>query len=365
MPENRLYGADFMRAAACLTVLFHHLSQRMGGNAKLDSIEWFRVFAQIGTFGVGMFFVLSGFLLARPFWQAFDAGAPMPSIRTYATRRAARILPGFWLALAASFVLGITVFRVPLDGWLVVRFVAGFLGISDWHWLTLFPVEINGPLWSIGFEITSYVLAAARSVGPLRPAGKDRDRLDIARRLARCHCAGASSALAVHQIRPRRPQPQRLGVGATRRSQVLDAALQSVRLLRDVRDRCPGRRASGPPRQVSPPVVRRVGARRNRARDLALFPAPQAPRPKWVRLARHPLRFPVVRAGRRAHPHGHAIVRLSRQGARQPGDPLHFEDLVRHLRLAQSGDRAHREVRAARSNSASSPTRWDTCWSVR
>ncbi|HTM78585.1 MAG TPA: acyltransferase, partial [Devosia sp.] len=26
------------------------------------------------------------------------------------------------------------------------------------HWTTLFPVEINGPLWSIGFEVTAYVL---------------------------------------------------------------------------------------------------------------------------------------------------------------------------------------------------------------
>src|SRR6187399_3266653 len=110
MTENRLLGADFVRAAACLTVLFHHLSQRMSWNVDLGpGVEWFRLFTQMGTFGVAMFFVLSGFLLARPFWQSLDKGEDMPSIRTYAMRRAARILPGFYLALAVTFVLSVAV----------------------------------------------------------------------------------------------------------------------------------------------------------------------------------------------------------------------------------------------------------------
>lgn len=158
MTDNRLHGADFVRAAACVTVLFHHLAQRMSWNDHLGAIEWFRVFAQIGTFGVAMFFVLSGFLLARPFWQALDRGGAPPSLRTYALRRAARILPGFWLALLVTFVLSITVFGAVPDGQLVLRLLAGMFVVADWHWVTLFPVEVNGPLWSISFEVTSYVL---------------------------------------------------------------------------------------------------------------------------------------------------------------------------------------------------------------
>lgn len=158
MTENRLFGADFIRAAACLTVLFHHLAQRMSWNSDLGLMEWFRVFANMGTYGVAMFFVLSGFLLARPFWVALDTGQPMPSIGVYAMRRGARILPGFWLALTVTFVLSFTLFGAQLDGELMLRFLAGFFLVADWHWVTLFPVEINGPLWSISFEVTSYVL---------------------------------------------------------------------------------------------------------------------------------------------------------------------------------------------------------------
>lgn len=155
---TRLYGADFIRASACFIVLFHHLAQRIDFRSDLGANPFAQVFNSVGGFGVAMFFVLSGFLLARPFWQALDAGEPMPSLRIYALRRAARIVPGFWLALTATFIFSVTVFGSVLDGWLWLRYAAGLLLVSDWHWTTLFPVEVNGPLWSIGFEVSSYVM---------------------------------------------------------------------------------------------------------------------------------------------------------------------------------------------------------------
>jgi peptidoglycan/LPS O-acetylase OafA/YrhL len=158
MAADRLLGADFVRASACLMVLAHHLAQRLDPNVLPAAARPPYFFILKGSFGVAVFFVLSGFLLARPFWRALDSGTAMPSLKVYALRRAARIIPGFWLALAVTFVLSTTVFAVPLDGSLALRFFAGLFLVSDLHWSTLFPVEFNGPLWSIGFEVTSYVL---------------------------------------------------------------------------------------------------------------------------------------------------------------------------------------------------------------
>jgi peptidoglycan/LPS O-acetylase OafA/YrhL len=158
MTDNRLAGADFIRAAACMIVLGHHLSQRMSWDHDLSWMEWMRVFTQTGGFGVSMFFVLSGYLLAQPFWAALDAGQPLPSLRTYALRRAARILPGFWLALTVTFILTLTVFGIGFTPQLLLRYLSGVFLVADWHWVTFFPVEVNGPLWSISFEVTSYVL---------------------------------------------------------------------------------------------------------------------------------------------------------------------------------------------------------------
>ena len=89
MTASRLLGADFVRASACLIVLFHHLAQRMDRDAEMGLLDWLHSFTMIGGYGVGAFFVLSGFLLARPFWQALETGRPMPSLTTYAMRRAA------------------------------------------------------------------------------------------------------------------------------------------------------------------------------------------------------------------------------------------------------------------------------------
>jgi peptidoglycan/LPS O-acetylase OafA/YrhL len=154
--DNRLAGADFVRAVACLMVVGHHVAQRVAPTALPAGGTGVALAATMGAFGVGAFFVLSGYLLSRPFWLALDAGEPMPSLRTYALRRAARILPGFWLALTVSFLLSFTVLQFPFDPILLLRYLSGIFLVSGFHWLTWFPVECNGPLCSIGAEIISY-----------------------------------------------------------------------------------------------------------------------------------------------------------------------------------------------------------------
>ena len=158
---GRLTGADFIRSLACLGVLIHHLAQKLDPTALPPFWRPVHTALITGAFGVAAFFVLSGYLLARPFWQALDAGRPMPSLKTYFIRRFARIAPGFWAALTVSFVLSLAVFGATFDLNLILRFLAGLSFVSSWHWLTLFPVEANGPLWSIGFEVASYVLLPA------------------------------------------------------------------------------------------------------------------------------------------------------------------------------------------------------------
>jgi len=156
--QERLAGADFLRATACLLVLSHHLALRLDMRRIPDALAPIANILRFGNFGVAIFFVLSGFLLAHPFWRALDAGGDMPGLRHYAIRRAARIAPGFWVAATVSFVLSLTLLALPLTPELILRYVSGLLFMSQWHWRTFFPVEADGPLWSIPFEVTSYVL---------------------------------------------------------------------------------------------------------------------------------------------------------------------------------------------------------------
>lgn len=160
MTDNRLAGADLVRALACLTVLGHHVAQRIFPRMLDGVAAQINTYLFLGSVGVCAFFVLSGYLLSRPFWVAMDAGQPMPSLRTYFIRRGARIIPAFWLALTVAFILSFTLLGSPFDGGLVLRYLAGATFLAELHWFTWFPVDFNLPLWSIGCEVFSYVLLA-------------------------------------------------------------------------------------------------------------------------------------------------------------------------------------------------------------
>ena len=138
-------------------VIAHHLLQRLDHSALPPSLRPLGAFGLMGAFGVSVFFVLSGYLLSRPFWKHLFRGEAMPSLKVYALRRAARIAPAFWLALTVSFVLDITLFAVPVSALKVFRYFAAMVFLGGWHWSLVFPVDNNGPLWSIGLEVASYV----------------------------------------------------------------------------------------------------------------------------------------------------------------------------------------------------------------
>lgn len=154
--KKRLGGADGVRALACLMVMAHHAFQRLALPAQSAGFQEWQLFFLTGSAGVGVFFVLSGYLLSSPFWKAWGDGAERPSLGTYALRRWARIAPAFWVNLVLTFVLSLSFY--PDAPNLVWRFVSGLTFTSSLTWQTLFPVEINGPLWSIGYEVFSYVL---------------------------------------------------------------------------------------------------------------------------------------------------------------------------------------------------------------
>ncbi len=154
--SQTLLGADGIRAIACLMVIFHHLWQRFDSSNASDTLKFFDAFLEQGSAGVSAFFVLSGMLLATPFWRAYLNQKPMPNMLEYTRRRAVRIVPGFYASLIVSFLLGLF---FAVDGekiwW---RLVSALSFTTAFSHVTFFPVELNGPLWSIGFEVFCYIL---------------------------------------------------------------------------------------------------------------------------------------------------------------------------------------------------------------
>jgi peptidoglycan/LPS O-acetylase OafA/YrhL len=89
---------DSLRAIAALAVVGYHVAPYAGA---LESSFLTAVAAQLST-GVALFFVISGFLLYRPFVLTQAAGEPLPSMRAYAWRRVLRIVPAYWVALTVT-----------------------------------------------------------------------------------------------------------------------------------------------------------------------------------------------------------------------------------------------------------------------
>jgi ABC-type glycerol-3-phosphate transport system permease component/peptidoglycan/LPS O-acetylase OafA/YrhL len=162
LPKFDLAGADGVRAIACLMVVFSHLGQRLNMPEQAPTMQAFQAFLMKGSFGVSAFFVLSGMLLSLPFWTRYLEGKPMPNLLEYARRRFLRIAPGFYASLIVVFLIARAL--EPGDhAWL--RLFSGLTFTTAFHWITLFPVELNGPLWSIGFEVFCYTLMPLFMIG--------------------------------------------------------------------------------------------------------------------------------------------------------------------------------------------------------
>jgi peptidoglycan/LPS O-acetylase OafA/YrhL len=135
--DHRNSGLDLLRAAACVLVAIFHLRTVLGldfGPANF--------LVEGGDAGVYIFFALSGYLLYRPFIRGdVDLG-------DYALKRAARILPGYFVALVALTAL--TQNPLPLEHPLP------YLSMTS-----SYNIELRGFLgnaWTLSAEVLFYVL---------------------------------------------------------------------------------------------------------------------------------------------------------------------------------------------------------------
>lgn len=95
-PGNpRFAGMDGLRGLACISVIWWHSGQEAHAFAGGGWHSWLASL----TFGPRVFFVLSGFLLYRPYISARVLGTPKPTPLGFWRKRALRIFPGYWVAL--------------------------------------------------------------------------------------------------------------------------------------------------------------------------------------------------------------------------------------------------------------------------
>jgi peptidoglycan/LPS O-acetylase OafA/YrhL len=143
----RLPALDAVRAIGAIAVLVYHVAFNTG--ISLSGM-WAGLLARLDV-GVAVFFVLSGFLLFRPYAHALAAGQHRPGTWRYLWRRALRIMPAYWAAVIVCLAV------LPQNQ-----------GASTEIWvrhLTLTQIYGAGELrpglgqtWSLATEVTFYLV---------------------------------------------------------------------------------------------------------------------------------------------------------------------------------------------------------------
>ena len=138
---------DAVRGAAAAAVMLTHVAFATGATSE----GAFGALLARLDYGVALFFLLSGFLLSRP-WFASAAGAgPSVSVRVYALRRFARIMPLYWLVLIVVLV------AVPAN-----RTMSGADVVLNALLLQIYPPEALPhaltQAWSLATEASFYAI---------------------------------------------------------------------------------------------------------------------------------------------------------------------------------------------------------------
>jgi peptidoglycan/LPS O-acetylase OafA/YrhL len=163
--KNGFASVDAARGLAAGMVLIHHLTVFFPGACATllgrDTIaaQALNFISNSNTEAVMLFFVISGFCIRSSSEKAdFTRWV---DVLYYGRRRFARIVPLYWFALAFTGVAG-AVLGLTADHAFSLKNLLGnvsFLQSSESARGTWFvPYGLDGPLWSISYEVFYYVL---------------------------------------------------------------------------------------------------------------------------------------------------------------------------------------------------------------
>ncbi|MBC7630267.1 acyltransferase [Aeromicrobium sp.] len=139
-------GLDSLRALAALAVLTTHVSFYSGGySTSLVGTALARL-----DVGVAIFFVLSGFLLGRPYVAAAIRGGRTDSAARYLWKRALRILPVYWVSVTVALVVFAANREMPVSRWLTN------LSLTDVFLSDALPSGLT-QMWSLSIEAAFYL----------------------------------------------------------------------------------------------------------------------------------------------------------------------------------------------------------------
>jgi peptidoglycan/LPS O-acetylase OafA/YrhL len=148
----RFPAFDGLRAIAMATVLGVHTAFVSGLTFRRPDVGIYTARLEIG---VAVFFLISGFLLYRPFAVAHLAAGPRPGTAAFWVRRLLRIVPAYWVAL---FVTTTILHATPMGPGGTKAYVTHYLFVQLY-----FPGEVDSAsaitqAWTLCVEMSFYLI---------------------------------------------------------------------------------------------------------------------------------------------------------------------------------------------------------------
>jgi len=149
-----LYSVQYLRALAAWLVVFHHFVQiLLGFHQVSNGVE--RFFAQYGSLGVDLFFVISGFIIT------VSVAKKKESCLVFIKRRLLRIVPAYWFYTLLTLVLVLFIDGFFKYSAVDIEFVLKsllFIPVENPRDIGLFPLLTVG--WTLNYELYFYALFA-------------------------------------------------------------------------------------------------------------------------------------------------------------------------------------------------------------
>jgi peptidoglycan/LPS O-acetylase OafA/YrhL len=150
-------GLDLLRGLAAVSVVLFHvwLYAQAAPPARAHGLA--DAFWSAGRLGLVLFFVLSGYLLYRPWIRARRSGDRPPATGAYLLRRAARVLPAYYLAFAGSLVLLAEAGGTPGVRLAPIEQLPLFVVFAQ----NLSPatiMKLDPPMWTLAVEVSFYLV---------------------------------------------------------------------------------------------------------------------------------------------------------------------------------------------------------------
>ena len=148
-----------MRAVAALLVIGTHAAFATG---NLTHGYVGAVYARL-EIGVALFFVLSGFLLFRPWVVAAATGDTSPGLARYTRHRLRRVMPGYLVTVLATFELYVVFTPGPNPGqsWHGLLRYLTLTQIYTEDYLTTYLHPGLSQMWSLAVEVSFYAALPA------------------------------------------------------------------------------------------------------------------------------------------------------------------------------------------------------------